>query len=429
MEIGLDKISITPPNYSEVSTLSGHAFEAIQKDIFCNVIALRDDSYSVLFVSLDQLWLDQDFSNEVLTLISTNHSIPKDNIILAATHAHSTPNILNNPINEFVDHEDYRVFLLACILKVVDNAFSNMVHGYCELSLGDSIQNINRRKRVIDFGSLFSGSLKTLIANRPNKKAPVDNKIIGAMFFDTHRIELGMIVNYTAHPTLEKKNLLSPDYPGFISELLSERYTKKFVTCFFQGFSGNVKPNLITYNSQFSKTIMLKVFLSIFDRYTFSRNLDTSDIRNYSKSLVTELDYAKNFISFSTLNILACKREVLLKLANPFLGKDIVLHINCLRITNKFYIITMNGEVFSEYAIWIRSLFNKYNIAVMLVGYCGGMIGYIPTSDALDEGGYEVEGSLRLFKIPTKFSKEIESDIKTAFYEILYEFRIEGIND
>ena len=52
------------------------------------------------------------------------------------------------------------------------------------------------------------------------------------------------------------------------------------------------------------------------------------------------------------------------------------------------------------------------------------MIGYIPTSKAIEEGGYEVDGSLKLFGMSKGFSNFIENDIKKTISEILLELNM-----
>jgi hypothetical protein len=84
----------------------------------------------------------------------------------------------------------------------------------------------------------------------------------------------------------------------------------------------------------------------------------------------------------------------------------------------------MNGEIFSEYSVWIRKQLQKKGITIMSNGYSGGMIGYIPTSKAIKEGGYEVNGSLKLFGMSTGFSNFIERDIKKTINEILFELNM-----
>jgi len=50
--------------------------------------------------------------------------------------------------------------------------------------------------------------------------------------------------------------------------------------------------------------------------------------------------------------------------------------------------ISLNGEVFSQFADWLRDAAVP---RVYVVGYANGGLGYLPTLAAYAEGGYEVE--------------------------------------
>jgi len=61
-----------------------------------------------------------------------------------------------------------------------------------------------------------------------------------------------------------------------------------------------------------------------------------------------------------------------------------------IHIGNSVSILTINGEVVSEYAIHLRnSVPREY---LFLVGCVDDTIGYIPTAKILGEGGYEAGG-------------------------------------
>ena len=83
----------------------------------------------------------------------------------------------------------------------------------------------------------------------------------------------------------------------------------------------------------------------------------------------------------------------------------------------KFYVL--NGEPLSNYReLLLNDLqeTSKYNI--FTVGYSDHPIGYIPDKQALQEGGYETDRSLRFFGLQSRFSKEIEKNILNCFKKI-----------
>jgi hypothetical protein len=59
--------------------------------------------------------------------------------------------------------------------------------------------------------------------------------------------------------------------------------------------------------------------------------------------------------------------------------------------------VAVNAEIFSRFTELVR---NNGNHAIYTVGCAGGMIGYVPTMAAYEEGAYEVEWSMLFYNRP-----------------------------
>ena len=422
MKIGLSRASITPVNLESVNSLNSHSFISILDNIYCNIIALDFNATKALFISLDLVWIDDIFCENLINLIKSKFIFNEENIVISATHAHTSPQIIDKFSNCIFNSDEYRKYLTNVTFKAVSFAIDNMIEGYGEISVSKTSQNINRRKLVFNLKYFFR--FNRVIANRPNKDGIVDDEIVSIRFYDNDDIPVGMFVNFSAHPTLAKMQSISSDYPGAISDLMIKRHGKLFVTCFFQGFCGNIKPNIIKRNKHNVGNIGLKLLLNLFDRMTFQKDLSKERIIDYAKAIIFELDNPYIVLKFNKINIKSIIRKIKLKtkIDNP--NKDTILRIQILKIGPKFAFIALNGEIFSEYSVWIRNQLKKNGITTMSNGYSGGMIGYIPTSKAIEEGGYEVNGSLKLFGMSTGFSNFIERDIKKTISEILFELNM-----
>ena len=57
---------------------------------------------------------------------------------------------------------------------------------------------------------------------------------------------------------------------------------------------------------------------------------------------------------------------------------------------------TLPGEAFCEYGLWFREMTKA---KVIPVGYANGNIGYIPTAEAYNEGGYEVTDAVKYYGV------------------------------
>ena len=119
--------------------------------------------------------------------------------------------------------------------------------------------------------------------------------------------------------------------------------------------------------------------------------------------------------TFTINNIITKYAKINLPLENKMSVSLNIRYFNLGEI--KFYIL--NGEPLSNYReLLLNNLqeTSKYNI--FTVGYSDHPIGYIPDEQALKEGGYETDRSLKFFGLRSRFSKEIEQKILKCFRDI-----------
>lgn len=74
-------------------------------------------------------------------------------------------------------------------------------------------------------------------------------------------------------------------------------------------------------------------------------------------------------------------------------------------------IVFLPGEPFVEIGIALEGLADPH---VLTIGYANDAAGYIPTDDAIDQGGYEVEDAYRFYGLPLPFGKGVASRLEEA---------------
>jgi hypothetical protein len=75
------------------------------------------------------------------------------------------------------------------------------------------------------------------------------------------------------------------------------------------------------------------------------------------------------------------------------------------------------AEVFVETAIALRQGWGDRLLG--MVGYASPLVGYLPTDEALDEGGYEVEYAYRFYGQPAPFAKGSEPAVVRAIRQAI----------
>ena len=92
------------------------------------------------------------------------------------------------------------------------------------------------------------------------------------------------------------------------------------------------------------------------------------------------------------------------------------LSIKAWRIGNIVFCFVA-AEVFVDTAIAIRQAF--LDLTIVFTGYSSPLVGYLPTDQALDEGGYEVDYAHRFYGRPAAFAKGSESSAVAVIKELI----------
>ena len=74
------------------------------------------------------------------------------------------------------------------------------------------------------------------------------------------------------------------------------------------------------------------------------------------------------------------------------------------------YFAGLPGEIMCEIGLAIKKNFRPEKS--FIAAYANGCIGYIPTPQALIEGGYEPNDSIKCFALPSRFSPKVQRVIE-----------------
>jgi neutral ceramidase len=86
---------------------------------------------------------------------------------------------------------------------------------------------------------------------------------------------------------------------------------------------------------------------------------------------------------------------------------------------NDLVLVAVNGEPFAELGLEVKRRSAVPN--TFLLGYSNGCLGYLPTPEAFDEGGMEVEESYRNYLLPTGFTRQWGPTVVETALELIGE--------
>ncbi len=374
----------------------------IHDPLYCVALHLDNGRQSVTMVTFDLLYFGKGYCREIRKKLGGN-------IMFTTTHTHSGPwssTPLASELAEGLDNDpDYIAFLLPlveeCILEARENTFDAKFAtgvGHC-------------------------GKEQGVGGNRRVKNGVQDDTVNVICVKDMNDTVRGILLNYALHPTfLHAESLyVTADYPGYTRRFLNFAFPEaKFM--FAQGTSGNQSSRYHRVGQDFEEAARVGSTLGVEVFHTINRMEFTDDIEIEWKSAEVELPTRsyppiekaradmeaarKRFHEMPDDDYIA-KRNAELDMfgrENEFYyaelyektGKVSDGELPCEVMTLKLgdtLICAMQGEIFVEYGLELKAASPAEKTFVFEVTN-GALPGYIFTSEAYDEGGYEVGTSV-----------------------------------
>jgi neutral ceramidase len=386
------KVDITPKTPQWLLGYGPRQSTGVHDPIYTRVVAMDDGHTQFYLVSSDVCLFSPGIYDEVAVELQRTAGIPRKQFWWSVTHTHSAPEVgppamskvfLANRFNHEWDRE-YTRELTSSLVKAVQEAKSKLEPARLQTGLGMSMANINRRAKDVD-GKVTLGL---------NPDGPADRQIGLIRIERQDGSLLALIANYAIHGTVLSgdNKLISGDAPGIVAAYLEEKL--KATVLFINGAAGNLAPIYSVYATPGAGHLsQFRVLLG--DRIleansTIPKGTEDVMLRPDEFSVETPLrsglDWPQDLTNYSRTDSAG---RVLVKLPVRFLQ------------INDTAIWSAPVELFCEIAIHVRN--SSPFPHTFYFGYTNGWFGYLPTSQAVSEGGYEPNTS--------PFTGAAESDI------------------
>lgn len=418
LRAGSAKVDITPPlSIPHLSYVPRQGkFTGVHDPLYARAIVWENGETRLAVIAADSIGYSNEilgdsrnFTAEVRRRIQHRVGIDAQNIMLASTHAHSTPETTN--ITRLLDVPEAAPWLEVLIdqlASVVEIAAGNAAEVQLKAGTGEA-EGIGYSRRIIGAdGNIYRWT------NRPPDdqivRAARDNQV-GVLLCETvdnHRCS--MLINFACHPvTVQVQPLVSADYPGVATGLV-EQIVKGRNTCLFtQGAGGNINPLLATTdfddverygmilagavlqvvgNLQSSETPVMETVLGMASETVYLPVRELPEREPFQKAYEEALLAAKNAQIEEEKHIVSravVRNKETLDLIDR--GADpICTEVQVMRIGDVALVATP-GELFVELGLEIK----QKSIAphTFVIGYANDWIGYIVTPGTFAEGGYE----------------------------------------
>lgn len=232
------RVDITPPVGVDLQGYAGrtHGAVGVLDPLFARCLVVeRERGPRWALISADLISFENDEANQIRAL--AREALGADAAVsLAATHTHSGPALLR--LRNFGErHEAYIAYAIEAIGRCVRDALRRLRPALAVTSTGEASFAVNRRKPT-------PGGQ---IALAPYPQGPVDRTVTVTTFFaagegDGAAAPIAVVTHYPCHPvTLGANDLISADFPGVYARTV-ERLFPGTVALYLNGASGNINP-------------------------------------------------------------------------------------------------------------------------------------------------------------------------------------------
>ncbi|MBX7256888.1 MAG: neutral/alkaline non-lysosomal ceramidase N-terminal domain-containing protein [Candidatus Hydrogenedentes bacterium] len=241
LEAGAAKVEITPPLDTPLNGYYdrlGRGALSVHDPVWVRCLFLDDDETPVLLVNSDLCMISRELRDRVLELAPAE--VPKENILLTATHTHSAQGGM------------IRNMVVRCVSgRFVPEVLEATAQRFAE-AMNQAIAN--RKRATIGFGVTTQTGLSV---NRRVENGPTDPQIGVIRVDDSDGNIIALATNFAAHPTTvsgEDMMSISADYPGYYYNEVERVAGGSCVAMFLNGAEGNQRPATLEGKSGWQAT-------------------------------------------------------------------------------------------------------------------------------------------------------------------------------
>ncbi len=401
---GLARTVITPPvesTWQAGYAARRHAAEGIHDDLVATALVLDDGSGEpgrrIALIAVDIITLRDEQVQRIRGLLAEQGAVQPERVLICSSHTHGGPAVLQRAT--LPSNAEYIGALEQHLAGLVAAAARRLTPVAIGLGFSEARFNVNRRLAQPD-GQMVM---------RPNAQGIVDRSVT-VLRLDTlsgghptpGAAPLALLFRYVCHPTsMGAQNYqFTADYPGAARRFVERAYADSTKALFLPGCFANIRPNLTNDEGAF-------------------RSATWEEVEALGRQLGSSVVQAAEAVCDPTAppatNLGGVLGAALERLDLPIETNDGGVtgwpaEVQVLRC-GETYIVGLPGEIFLETGLKAQQAVARASgvepARVLVLGYCNGSIGYLPTASAIPEGGYEV-GAWRNSERPGGFTADAE---------------------
>lgn len=392
--------------------------EGKAQDLSAKALALEDQrGERFVIVTLDLVGVTRAMRDEVARQAEQKYRLPRDRLLLSASHTHSGPLVRPRPSvtydltdEQWQAAEGYMRELQGMLVQVIGKALQELRParlGYSHARVGFAM---NRRLPT-----------EKGYQNSPHPDGPVDHAVPVLRVEDGSGKLRAVLFGYACHNTTLALQQFSGYYAGYAQEYLQAAHPD-VTALFLMGCGGDQNPyprGAVDLAKQHGRALATAVDAALLPKprpITGALNAVMEDVTlqfvPLSRDELFRMSTSKDVYARrrSKLLLPELERQGQLKATYAYpvqvvqFGKDLTL-------------VTLAGEVVVDYSLRLKREIGGN--PVWVAGYSNDVFGYVPSARVLKEGGYEGGGAMRYSTLPDPFATSVEDRIIAKVIELV----------
>jgi hypothetical protein len=229
LQVGAARVDITP-----VADALPLPYTSVRDHLFVRAIVLDNHLTRAALVGVDLIVIDEPLWQEVSREIAQELQCPVDNIVMSATHSHSSPYPEDGKKPPDPNYAAFRNHLKEGILAAVREARAKLQPAKVGFDTGASYLSVNRDAIHPQTRLWYQG---------PNLEGPSDKTVAVLKFENSTGEPIAVYVNYAMHAIdYYEMGILTADFPGVTSKYIERAYGDKAVAIWSSGAAGDENP-------------------------------------------------------------------------------------------------------------------------------------------------------------------------------------------
>ena len=416
---GVAKADITPdkPMWMSGYASRDHRAEGTRTKLWGKVLILEDArGKRVAAITLDLVGLDQATSNTMRERIVKEHGLERSGIALLCSHTHCGPVVGNNLMSMYTLTEedqtlvrDYTSGLIDEVVTAVEQALSDLTPAELTWSSGKVGFAVNRRTNK-------EAEVPTLRANK-ELLGPSDHEVPVLQVSSGDHIK-AIVFGYACHATTLSFFEWCGDYPGFAMQQIEEDFPGT-QAMFWAGCGADQNPlprRTVELAQEYGSRLATEVETALIANATpISGDLDVryEETELAFATIPTAEQVAAQLTSADLYEAGRAKTLQNQLEAHGSIRPTYTYPVQTWQLGDGPVWVVLGGEVVVDYSIRLKAEIRMQHGSkpVWVAGYANDVMAYIPSLRVLREGGYEGEGAMLYYGLPSKWAESVEDQI------------------